>query len=164
LALLTLVMAMVPAVAPAIGGYVTAWFGWRASFVLLAVFGGIVLLLCLLMMPETLDRPGAGNRSLVAAYLRLLRSPRFRGYAVGGACSTTSFYAFMSASPFIFERVLHESPQRIGLYYLFLMLGLVVEIWHPGAIYPVAVVLLGSALVGQGALSRAIHAERTPAR
>ncbi len=259
LALLTLVMAMVPAIAPAIGGYLTAWFGWRSSFVLLAAFGAIVLLACLLRMPETINRPGAANRGLVTAYLRLLRSSRFRGYAIGGACSTTAFYAFMSASPFIFERLLHQPPERIGVYYLFLMLGvaagslganrlagrlavpgalriantlsiagavafalvdaldmltvpsviapvtlfmvgagmaspfalagsvsvnpqaigaaselygfiqmgygmictIIVETWRPGAVYPVATVLLGSALIGQFALSRAIRAERT---
>ena len=47
----------------------------------------------------------------------------FLGYAVGGACSTTAFYGFMSASPFIFETQLHQPTQRVGLYYLLLMLG-----------------------------------------
>ena len=41
LALLTLVMSMVPAIAPAIGGFITAWYGWRASFVLLSIIGGL---------------------------------------------------------------------------------------------------------------------------
>jgi DHA1 family bicyclomycin/chloramphenicol resistance-like MFS transporter len=258
LALLTLTMAMVPALAPAIGGYVTAWFNWRASYVLLAVFGGVTLLACVLLMPETMAGQGGGRRSMATGYVRLLRSARFRGYAVGGACSTTAFYGFMSASPFIFENLLHQSTERIGLYYLFLMGGvtlgsllanrvagrlpvpsalrianavgitgallfaladlggwlsvftvvapvslfmvgagmaspfaltgsvsvnpqmigaasgmygfiqmgygmlctIVVESWHPGAVYPVATVLLASALIGQAAMSVAIRAER----
>ena len=258
LALLTLVMSMVPAVAPAIGGYITAYINWRASYVLLALFGGLTLVACVLLMPETLAQPGAVRRSMVTAYLRLLRSSRFLGYAVGGACSTTAFYGFMSASPFIFERQLHQPAQRVGLYYLLLMLGVatgslganrlagrlpiqtalrianglgilgaalfmladvagmlsvvtvvasvclfmvgagmaspfalagsvsvnpqaigaasgmygfiqmgygmlctvVVETWNPGAVYPVAVVLLGSALLGQTAMSIALRAER----
>jgi DHA1 family bicyclomycin/chloramphenicol resistance-like MFS transporter len=257
LALLTLVMAMVPAIAPAIGGYLTAYFDWRASYVLLALFGAATLLACALMMPETLFDPGTTRRSMLTAYVRLLRSSRFLGYAIGGACSTTAFYAFMSASPFIFETQLHEPTQRVGLYYLLLMLGVaagsfganrvagrvsiptalrianglgilgaalfaladagdllsvatvvgpvslfmvgagmaspfalagsvsvnpqaigaasgmygfiqmgygmlctvVVETWHPGAVYPVATVLLGSALLGQAAMSMAVRAE-----
>lgn len=123
LALLTLVMSMVPAIAPAIGGFVTGWFGWRASFVLLAMIGFLVLLACLLRLPETMTATGASNRGMTTAYLRLFGSVRFLGFAVGGACSTTSFYAFMSASPFIFERWLHQTPEQIGVYYLFLMLG-----------------------------------------
>jgi DHA1 family bicyclomycin/chloramphenicol resistance-like MFS transporter len=258
LALLTLVMVMVPALAPAIGGFLTAYFGWRASFVLLAVFGGASLLACLLMMPETFSPTGSPRRSMLMAYGRLLRSSRFLGYAVGGACTTTAFYGFMSASPFILEGELHQPPQRVGLYYLLLMAGVaagsfganrlsgrlkirtalrianavailgaalfaladaagmlsvvtvvapvclfmvgagmaspfalagsvsvnpqaigaasgmygfiqmgygmictvVVETWHPGAVYPVATVLLGSALLGQAAMSMAVRAER----
>jgi DHA1 family bicyclomycin/chloramphenicol resistance-like MFS transporter len=257
LALLTLVMAMVPAIAPAIGGYLTAYIHWRASYVLLAVFGAATLAACALMMPETLSDVSSGRRSMVTAYVRLLRSRRFLGYAIGGACSTTAFYGFMSASPFIFESQLHQPTQRVGLYYLLLMLGVatgslganrvagrvpvqtalrvangigvlgaalfaladaagvlsvatvvapvcifmvgagmaspfalagsvsvnpqaigaasgmygfiqmsygmlctvVVETWHPGAVYPVAAVLLVSALLGQAAMSMAVRAE-----
>lgn len=258
LALLTLVMAMVPAIAPAIGGFLTAYIDWRASYVLLAVFGGATLLACGLLMPETFSPRDAPSRSMLTAYVRLLRSRRFLGYAVGGACSTTSFYGFMSASPFIFEIQLHQPTQRVGLYYLLLMGGVaagsfganrvagrlpvqkalrianglgivgaalfavadaanvlsvatvvgpvtlfmvgagmaspfalagsvsvnpltigaasgmygfiqmgygmlctvVVEAWRPGAVYPVVAVLLGSALLGQLAMSMAIRGER----
>lgn len=258
LALLTLVMSLVPAVAPAVGGYLTAWFNWRATLGLLALFGGATLAACWFLMPETLAATTGTRSSMLVSYIRLLRSPRFLGYAIGGACSTTAFYGFMSASPFIFERHLHQPPQRIGLYYLLLMLGvaagslsanraagylpvrtalrlangmgilgaalfvladatgtiavwsvvapvcvfmvgagmaspfalagsvsvnpqtigaasglygffqmaygmlctIVVETWHPGAIYPVATVLLGSALLGQAAMAVAIRAER----
>lgn len=257
LALLTLVMSAVPAIAPVIGGYATAFVGWRASFALLAAFGGIALLLTFLFLPETLA-PREGGRSAGAmfyAYVRLLSSRVFCGFAIGGACTTTSFYAFMSASPFIFEHRLHRPPQEIGLYYLVLMGGvglgglsanrlagritprtalrianglaitgaaafaladatgwvtvatmvgpvalfmvgagmaspfaitgavsvnptaigaasglygcvqmaygvfctLVVETWYPGAVFPVATVLLGSALLGQAALSVAVR-------
>src|SRR4051794_40580995 len=123
LALLGLVLALVPAIAPAIGGFITAYVSWRGSYVLLAVVGGLSLLGCVLLMPETMTPHATPGRSLVAAYRRFLRSPTFLGYAVGGACTTTAFYGFMSASPFIFETRLHQPTQRIGLYYLCLMLG-----------------------------------------
>jgi DHA1 family bicyclomycin/chloramphenicol resistance-like MFS transporter len=255
LALLTLVMSLVPAIAPAIGGYLTAYIDWRASYGLLAVFGALTLLACYFRLPETIAATGTTHHSMLRAYGRLLRSRRFLGYAVGGACSTTAFYGFMSASPFIFERYLNQPPERIGLYYLLLMLGVatgslganrvagrmpvtlalriangtgivgaglfaladatgmlnvatvvgpvalfmvgagmaspfalagsvsvnpqaigaasglygffqmaygmmctvVVETWHPGAIYPVASVLLGSALLGQAAMAMAVR-------
>ncbi|MBN8930340.1 MAG: hypothetical protein BGO51_25170 [Rhodospirillales bacterium 69-11] len=125
LALLTLVMSMVPAIAPAIGGYLTAYIHWRASYVLLAVIGGTTLLASILLLPETNQVRGGGGSpiAILRGYARLLRSKAFCGYAIGGACSTTAFYAFMSASPFIFENHLHRKPQEVGLYYLFLMGG-----------------------------------------
>jgi DHA1 family bicyclomycin/chloramphenicol resistance-like MFS transporter len=263
LALLTLVMSMAPAIAPVIGGYATAWWSWRASFALLAAIGAATLLATILLLPETLARQRGGRsaRSMFYSYVGLFRSRVFCGYAVGGACTTTSFYAFMSASPFIFEDRLHRPPQEVGLYYLVLMGGValggftanrvagrlaprqalrianalaiagssafaladlfgwitvptmvapvalfmvgagmaspfaitgavsvnpqaigtasglygfvqmaygvlctvVVETWHPGAVYPVATALLGSALLGQAALSLAVSARGAPA-
>jgi DHA1 family bicyclomycin/chloramphenicol resistance-like MFS transporter len=125
LALLTLVMSIVPALAPAVGGYLTAYVHWRASYVLLAAMGGLTLLAALLLLPETnRDRLGGTSaRSLLSGYVLLTRSRRFIGFALGGACSTTSFYAFMSASPFLFENVLHRPTQEVGLYYVLLMGG-----------------------------------------
>ncbi len=62
LALLTLVMSMVPAIAPAIGGYLTAYIHWRASYVLLAAIGGATLAATALMLPRPTARGSAGHR------------------------------------------------------------------------------------------------------
>jgi len=125
LALLTLTMSMVPAIAPAIGGFITAYVHWRASFVLLAVLGGLTLAWTVLILPETnRARDGSpGVAVLWTGYARLLGSRAFLGFALGGAFSTTSFYGFMAAAPFIFENHLHQRPQDVGLYYLILMVG-----------------------------------------
>jgi MFS transporter, DHA1 family, multidrug resistance protein len=125
LAMLTLVMSLVPAVAPAVGGYLTAYVHWRASYVLLAAMGGLTLLVSALILPETNRTRLAGGTSgsLTSGYRLLLGSRAFLGYAVGGATTTTAFYAFMSASPFIFENVLHRPTQEVGLYYILLMGG-----------------------------------------
>ena len=121
LALLTLVMSMAPAIAPVIGGYATAWFGWRTAFGVLAVVGLVTTVLTWLGLPETAS---SSRGPMISGVTRLVRSRAFCGFAIGGACTTTSFYAFMSASPFIFEDRLHQPTQRIGLYYLLLMVGL----------------------------------------
>ena len=125
LALLTVVMSIVPAIAPAIGGFVTAFVHWRASYVLLAAIGAVTLIMTVLILPETnhARTSVATGRQLWRGYVTLLRSGVFRGYAFGGALSTTSFYGFMAAAPFIFEDHLHRPTQEVGLYYLILMAG-----------------------------------------
>lgn len=125
LALLTLVMSMAPAIAPVIGGYMAAFIGWRACFGILPVLGAMVLVATLLLLPETLEGrvQGRGFHSMLHGSASLLRSRAFCGFAIGGSCTTTSFYAFMSASPFIFKDLLHRPTQEIGLYYLVLMGG-----------------------------------------
>jgi DHA1 family bicyclomycin/chloramphenicol resistance-like MFS transporter len=123
LAMLTLVMSAAPAIAPVLGGYATAWWGWRAAFALLAIIGAVTLLLGALLLPET-NRVQSGTRaSMLVGSLRLFRSRAFCGYVLGGAFTTTSFYAFMAASPFILVDLLHEPTERVGLYYLLLMAG-----------------------------------------
>lgn len=123
LAMLTLVMSAAPAIAPVLGGYATAWFGWRAAFALLAIIGAVTLLLAVLLLPETNTTQGSPRASLVLGSLRLFRSRSFCGYVIGGACTTTSFYAFMAASPFILVDLLHQPTERVGLYYFLLMAG-----------------------------------------
>jgi DHA1 family bicyclomycin/chloramphenicol resistance-like MFS transporter len=127
LALLTVTMSMVPAIAPAIGGYVTAFVSWRASYFLLVGIGAATLLATVLLLPET--NYGSSRRAPLSfgrGYSRLLLSPVFLGFAVPGAFTTTAFYAFMAAAPFIFENHLHQGAQDVGLYYLILMVGVAV--------------------------------------
>ncbi len=123
LAMLTLVMSAAPAIAPVLGGYATAWFGWRAAFALLAVVGIVTLTCAVLLLPETNPMQSSARASLLVGSLRLFRSRAFCGYVLGGACTTTSFYAFMAASPFILVDLLHEPTEHVGLYYLLLMAG-----------------------------------------
>ena len=123
LALLTLVMSAAPAIAPVLGGYATAWFGWRAAFALLAVVGAVTLAFAFVLLPETNPLQSSARASLLLSSLRLFRSRVFCGYVLGGACTTTSFYAFMAASPFILVNLLHQPTERVGLYYLLLMAG-----------------------------------------
>jgi DHA1 family bicyclomycin/chloramphenicol resistance-like MFS transporter len=123
LAMLTLVMSAAPAIAPVLGGYAAAWFGWRAAFALLAVIGAITLACAVLLLPETNALQSSARASMLLGSLRLFRSRAFCGYVLGGACTTTSFYAFMAASPFILVNLLHQPTERVGLYYLLLMAG-----------------------------------------
>ena len=123
LGLLTLVMAAAPAIAPVLGGYASAWIGWRAAFALLAIVGGVTLAFAVLLLPETNTMQSGTRASMLVGSLRLFRSRAFCGYVLGGACTTTSFYAFMAASPFILVDLLHQPTERVGLYYLLLMAG-----------------------------------------
>ncbi len=67
-------------------------------------------------------KPANGN-SLARNYGRLLVSPAFLGYAVGGGCATTSMYAFIGASPFIFAHQLHRPDYEVGIYPAIVLAG-----------------------------------------
>lgn len=131
LALLVMVMTAAPALAPLIGGEINAWFGWRGIFAVLGIFVTALLVLTVFKLPETsrirAALPNVG--AMVAVYTRLLTNREFRAYAAAGACMSTSIYAFLSASPFLFVEVLHRPATEVGLYYMAVVVGVTLGSW-----------------------------------
>ncbi len=160
MALLVMAISVAPALAPLIGGTIAAWLGWRAIFAFLGTVGVALLAFTLLMLPEThrqrvaLPHPGA----MIAVYARLLALRDFRGHAAGGACMSTSMYAFFASSPFLFVDVLHRPASEVGAYYMVMVAGVTVGSWmasrltvgaRAGMILPAAAAL---GVTGSGAL------------
>ncbi|MBS0521868.1 MAG: multidrug effflux MFS transporter [Proteobacteria bacterium] len=117
LALMNLMVVIGPGVAPLIGSGVTTTLGWRALFYLLAALGAVNFAFTLTLLPET--RPPGRTTHILALgrdYGRLLKSPAFLGYALGGGCATTAMYGFVAASPFIFTHQLGRPDYEVGMY------------------------------------------------
>jgi DHA1 family bicyclomycin/chloramphenicol resistance-like MFS transporter len=121
MALLTMVQSLAPGVGPAVGGFLGAWFGWRSIFVMLVALGLVTLTGVILLLPETAASRGSGR--MLRAYPQLLRSRTFCGYLLGGAFTSTTFFAYLTASPFIFTDMLHRPATEVGLYYLIVLAG-----------------------------------------
>ena len=125
LAVMNLMVAIGPGAAPLLGSALAATLGWRSIFLGLAALGVVNFVFALRLLPET--RAGGAKpagASLARNYAGLLVSPAFLGYAIGGGCATTSMYAFISASPFIFVRQLHRPDYEVGVYPAIVMVGL----------------------------------------
>ncbi|MGO9422011.1 multidrug effflux MFS transporter [Roseiarcus sp.] len=125
LALMNLLVTAGPAVAPVIGGALSMLWGWRTILLGLSALGVANLALAWRVLPET--RPDMAHVSAsthMQAYLALLRSRRFLGYAVGGGCATTSLYAFLASAPFIFVDRLHVPSAETGVYLALLVSGI----------------------------------------
>ncbi len=159
IAMLNLFMSIGPASAPLVGGLVAAWFGWRWIFVFLAALGAWTLAATFRFLRETHTQRGA-SVGVLRGYVRLLGIGEFRALALGGATSTTSFYAFLSAAPFIFADRLHRPAIEIGFYFVVPILGFSI-----GAILasrlvrriePIRLVLGASVVATSGALAFAV--------
>ncbi|TCH99946.1 Bcr/CflA family efflux MFS transporter [Roseococcus sp. SYP-B2431] len=123
LAVLNLAVSAGPAMAPLLGGFLAEELGWRAVLLFLSAMGAATTLLALRVLPET-NRGGQGRSfaALAQDYRRLVASPAFLGYAIGGGCATTSWYAYLAALPFMVVDQL--GPIReVGFIAILLMLG-----------------------------------------
>ena len=123
LALMNLMVTLGPGLAPLLGTALAELAGWRSIFVLLCALGLANLLFTWRILPETGQRAAQSGAALARNTLRLVRSPVFLGYAVGGGCATTAMYAFVASAPFIFTDRLHRPAHEVGLYLAVLISG-----------------------------------------
>ncbi|MDB5369287.1 MAG: Bcr/CflA family drug resistance efflux transporter [Roseomonas sp.] len=125
LAVMNLMVTMGPGLAPLAGGILAGTAGWRSIFYVLCGLGVAGFLCAWRLLPETgsVGRAPPGSATLLQNYLRLIRSPAFLGYSIGGGCATTSMYAFIASAPFIFINELHRPPHEVGLYLAVLISG-----------------------------------------
>jgi MFS transporter, DHA1 family, multidrug resistance protein len=108
-----------PATAPFFGGFLTAWFGWEATFVATALVGTSVLVLVLLNLEETLPpsmrRPPQVSQ-LLGTYVRLVRNPEFLGYSMIVSFTSGAMQAYVTSVPIVFLVLMGVPPELFGFY------------------------------------------------
>ncbi len=120
---ITMGMAVVPMIAPVIGGYLESAFGWQATFIMVTVFGLGVWWLVWADLGETNQLKSTSFAAQFRAYPELIRSRRFWGYALTAAFASGAFFAFLGGAPFVATEVLGLEPAQMGLYFIFISLG-----------------------------------------
>ena len=126
LSTLITVMAIAPLIGPTVGGQIAALAGWRAIFwVLVGV--GLVTLLSLMTIPETLPTASRNQEHLGRAmlrYLTLLKNRRLLGYVGTGAFLYAGMYAYIAGTPFAYISYYHVPVQKYGLLFAVGIVGI----------------------------------------
>jgi drug resistance transporter, Bcr/CflA subfamily len=126
---LALVTGLAPIVAPVVGSQLMAWLDWRGLFGVLAGYGAVILVLAWLLIAETLPRERRHPRGLRATghrYATVLRDRTFIGVALIAGLSFAGNFAYLAASPFVFQRVHGLDVQQFGLVFALNSLGLAI--------------------------------------
>lgn len=113
----TMGMAVVPMIGPAIGGVLDQALGWKANFWALFILGAAVFWLTWRDLGETAPRSGQSLSQQFRNYPELLTSPRFWGYSLAAALASGAFFAYLGGAPFVGDRVFGLDPATLGIYF-----------------------------------------------
>ncbi|MGB0798612.1 MAG: multidrug effflux MFS transporter [Planktomarina sp.] len=113
----TMGMALVPMVGPALGGGLDSYFGWVASFWVLLGVGIFTLALTYWDMGETNLNPTASIAAQFRALPELLASPRFWGYCLTAAFGAGAYFAYLGGAAYVGTEVFGLSPAILGIYF-----------------------------------------------
>lgn len=102
MALVTMIFGLAPVVAPVIGGWLQGRFGWQSVFVFLALYGGLLLAVCHLRLPET--HPPAARQPFALAplarnYLTLASNVRLALLCLAVALNFSGFFLYIASAP-----------------------------------------------------------------
>jgi DHA1 family bicyclomycin/chloramphenicol resistance-like MFS transporter len=113
----TMGMAVVPMVSPAIGGLLQEQLGWQSNFWMLFLAGALMLALVWSDMGETATKSGKTLVEQFREYPELLTSPRFWGYALASGLSSGAFFAYLGGAPFVGTVVFGMSASELGIFF-----------------------------------------------
>lgn len=110
------VVAVVPAVAPIIGGYLNLLWSWRSIFFFVAAYGAVLVMICALRLPETIRsrNPGLKAAAVLGEYREMLSHREYLGYIGSYAIAFGTLIGYYAAAPYIFVRALGYTPHEYG--------------------------------------------------
>ncbi len=117
MAQLMLVMGLAPILAPAFGGFILQWAGWRSIFWFQAGYGIANLTMVWLFLPDTLEperRVRHGLISVLRRYVMVARDRSFLPAALTVGFTSATLFAYLGGSPQVFEAGFHVSPVLYG--------------------------------------------------
>jgi DHA1 family bicyclomycin/chloramphenicol resistance-like MFS transporter len=126
--MLILILGVSPILAPTVGSYVVAHFGWQEVFVVLAIIATLILIAVIKWLPES---KGADPNyslqpaSIMRSFRTVLREPQFTTYAFSGAIASAGLFAYIAGSPFVFMELYGVSEQEYGLIFALVAAGLI---------------------------------------
>lgn len=111
-------IALAPAVAPILGGYIHIYIGWEYNFFLTAAVGLLTALLIFLLLPEstTPDPDALKLKSILSGYYHLLSNPVFMLYGCLAGVALGFVYIWVTAAPFILIDYFGKPIQHFGYY------------------------------------------------
>ncbi|MFB9862491.1 Bcr/CflA family multidrug efflux MFS transporter [Rufibacter immobilis] len=125
---LILVIAVSPMIAPTVGGYMTAAFGWHSVFYVLAAITLFILVGILFALPQGKGPDPSMSlkpKAVLGNFLTVLRNPQFLVYTLVGGIASAAPFAYISGSPDVFMNIYKVSEQEYGWIFAVLSIAMI---------------------------------------
>lgn len=151
LSIIAMLMAVAPAVAPALGGAMLLYLPWSSIFVFLSLYGLASIILVQRYIQETLPEKQSLHPAEIAKnYALLIRDPFYLLITISSALFYASLLVYLSSSSFVYIKMLGVPVQYFG--YIFLAgvigyaMGSALSARLAGRCTPEQLTLLGTAI------------------
>ncbi len=118
-----------PVLAPQIGSWILEFTSWRGVFVVLAVFGVLLLFSAWYRVPETLpaDKRQTGSLgSTLRTMAGVTRDRVFLGYVLACGLGMGATFSYIAGSSFVLENIYGLSPLGYGLVFAVNACGMII--------------------------------------
>jgi DHA1 family bicyclomycin/chloramphenicol resistance-like MFS transporter len=126
--LLMLVVGLSPMLAPTIGGYITADYGWHTVFFILMCIGILILLAAQIGLPNTYKPDTSISlkpKPIITNFISIVKEPQFYIYAFTGAVAFSGLFTYVAASPILFMDIFKVDAKVYGWIFAFMSLSFI---------------------------------------
>jgi len=127
-AMLTLVIAVSPMIAPTLGGYITAHFHWHWLFIILSILCTLIIFACKWQLPDGADPdPGVSlkPKAVTYKYIEVLKNKQFLTYILVGGIAGAAPFAYIAGSSDVFINIYGLSVTEYGWLFAFLSIAMI---------------------------------------
>lgn len=126
MAILASIMALAPAIAPTLGGFMVVGLGWQSIFLALGGYALVMAAVIAAGIPEPMrpeHRQSLRIGSLLKNYRAVASDISFLGYTLTNSLTFAGLFAFLSGSSFVLIDFLEVKPQHFGLFFACIVAG-----------------------------------------
>ena len=125
---ITLVIAVSPMIAPTVGGYVSAAYGWQSVFVVLTILTALILISVYFFLPEGKradDTLSLSPQAVLNNFFTVLSQRQFLIYALAGGIATAAPFAYIAGSSNVFINIHHFTERQYGWIFAFIAIAII---------------------------------------
>lgn len=127
--LLMQIFMIVPVVAPILGAWISAEWGWRSIFWVLTAAGAFITVWTIICFDESLavsERQTLGFSQICRAYLSLFGRPVFILYVLASSFCMAAFFGYLTNTSFVFLGYFSLTEQQFSYVFAAVSVGIII--------------------------------------